>query len=714
MFITMFETDQEKAYKFYNYCYGTEYYIIDRKNTAVTYDISYDGKQFTFTPSELIPGLCDGAFSTSSLLAGTTKIMAEWTSYCLKYTNEKHENPENRFQLSTTVNRGYTFTRFYSANVDMYIDFTHNMILDTEDDKEYQPIMNYIFPNKRRPNNGKWTDEEWLPKDLIKIRYYDNVATDTSYDIYSPPSVYYKIFLSAFDKKNELLLNKLNCLKIRDQIDVPTKLVVFGVCNKFGKDNENKRGIVSILYINHKISMANYTEFKTQCNKELDECLKPFGKTYEYILNMTKEKAEKDFDTFKSIDKFARACGYLRDPRKYTKEKDNYGFNKKRSYIYDNDNEYNNESGLSRWGGIKTYYPELYNGLQIILNRYKELKEEYSNEINRQFNDRYTELANKKYEYYISSDDNNFNENKLLILKYIKKTLDNIEQPIKIDTVEDLLNTIDMLSQDILDNLGEVYQNIFRKRVIEYANQHPRSKKMEIVLDNDIFTGGYTLTLRSLLTFKPFKNLPDNVLELLNSTDFLKIIVSALNKFEVYQNVQPNFYLDGKKCEYRTNKDGLKIYRIEDINKAINHLTFRYEHTEFENSSKHIKNLVITRDLSQCLPERQSIVSVQDFENIIESILSSPFRIICNWKKGSLKTPVVFEPIYDLGTKFNAYTDYKGSKYDSNDTFENILKLNNLNSDTVSNFMNFYISFEFENPQLIIENIKKTECFKRL
>ena len=123
-------SDNETSLKYYNYCLGTEYYLANKWKNAVTYDISYDGSEFTFSPGEKIYGMKMVPWKEKSLLGGIVKIMATWAIYASAKTRDNNFEDE-RFRLSKkqALNGEYV-----SADVTMYINYTNNMILDKEED----------------------------------------------------------------------------------------------------------------------------------------------------------------------------------------------------------------------------------------------------------------------------------------------------------------------------------------------------------------------------------------------------------------------------------------------------------------------------------------------------------------------------------------------------------------------------------------------------
>ena len=694
-------SDNETSLKYYNYCLGTEYYLANKWKNAVTYDISYDGSEFTFSPGEKIYGMKMVPWKEKSLLGGIVKIMATWAIYASAKTRDDNFEDE-RFRLSTkqALNGGYV-----SADVTMYINYTNNMILDKEEDQNYAPLYKYIFPNTRKPEYGGWSANEWLPKQLMKINLSDNLSPVTcKYNILDD---LYKKYLDAL-KENKDILEKLQCLKIREQIDIPTKFVVYGVCNKFGKDNTDNLGLVGILYVEHKIPLQDFYKFKELCNEELDEYLKPFNKTYNDILEMTKEKAAEEFDTFEKIDKFARACGYLRDPRKLTVKYEYLSSPRIYDYVFGDDDKYSDESGLARWEGIKKFYPELYRGLKIILDRYIELKTEYSKNIKSQYDEKFKEIVNKRKEELMSSTDENFHEHKYLIVRYIQKYIDNLE-PIKMDDFDDIFYTFRIFYQDIMDQIAEIYTKRYRQKILEYSYAHPRANKMEFTCDDDIFKG-YDTKLQYLLEIQPFITLPNNIKKILNQPK-LSNLKSSLNNFKYYAFPHIQFYVNGKKVDIRYNAAKETVYKINDLKQAIQNLTVTFEQTGVNEPDyyMHIKDWLKNNNKDAIQ------ISQNEYLKTIHAILSSPIKFKLIWTEHSFNNkPMLYEPIHDKGPK--AYNEFniKSNKwaYDSEKSFDDIITSTELNSETVEENIYFNIVCEYENPQIIEENIKKLECYK--
>ena len=694
-------SDNETSLKYYNYCLGTEYYLANKWKNAVTYDISYDGSEFTFSPGEKIYGMKMVPWKEKSLLGGIVKIMATWAIYASAKTRDNNFEDE-RFRLSKkqALNGGYV-----SADVTMYIDYTNNMILDKEEDQNYAPLYKYIFPNTRKPEYGGWSANEWLPKQLMKINLSDDLSPVTcKYNILDD---LYKKYLDAL-KENKDILEKLQCLKIREQIDIPTKFVVYGVCNKFGNDRKDQLGLVGILYVEHKIPLQDFYKFKELCNEELDEYLKPFNKTYNDILEMTKEKAAEEFDTFEKIDKFARACGYLRDPRKLTVKYEYLSSPRIYDYVFGDDDKYSDESGLARWEGIKKFYPELYRGLKIILDRYIELKTEYSKNIKSQYDEKFKEIVNKRKEELMSSTDENFHEHKYLIIRYIQKYIDNLE-PIKMDDFDDIFYTFRIFYQDIMDQISEIYTKRYRQKILEYSYEHPRANKMEFTCDDDIFKG-YDTKLQYLLEIQPFITLPNNIKKILNQPK-LSNLRSSLNNFKYYAFPHIQFYVNGKKVDIRYNAAKETVYKINDLKQAIQNLTVTFEQTGVNESDyyMHIKDWLKNNNKDAVQ------ISQNEYLKTIHAILSSPIKFKLIWTEHSFNNkPMLYEPIHDKGPKDYNEFNIKSNKwaYDSEKSFDDIITSTELNSETVEENIYFNIVCEYENPQIIEENIKKLECYK--
>lgn len=687
---------QDSAIKNYNYSYGTPYYLIDKKYSAITYSISYDGTNFMFTPDKYIYGLCNPSqpIIHQSLLAAAIYIMSQCANYAILCSIKNNYDP--------TKYNDPNFKLPYAGNIDgskcmMYVDYTNNMVFP--DDTEYGPLASYIFPNSRRQNNSSWNREKFLPKDVIEIEFQNDLSI-RKYREYNTKE-FFKKYLETF-KELDKIQTLLKCLKVKEQIDVPTKFVVFGICNQFGKTEQSKKALVSLLYIEHKTSLGEYEKFKEICNDTLDKLLKPFDKDHEYILNMTHVKAKNDFKTFEDIDKFARKCGHLRDPRGI-QTLWHY------SYIFEDDSIYHEDFGLSRWKGIKTYYPDLYKGLRIILDRYNQLKGDYSAQMDAMYDNKFIELANQKYNDIVSCNDEDAIGNEHLVIKKIYQTLNNLDT-IKVSNADELINVFDMVNQYILDGISEVYENKYRKMVLDFSYEHPRAKKMEIVFDNNVLE---KYQMKQLLTFKPFETLPENIKNILNNKALVNL-KQSLEKFQIFNGAQYDFYINGKKVQTRTNANKETVFQIDDIKSAISNLEFRYSNKFYLDNGNDMSQLSVTHDFAKCVTNvipNTIKITTKDFEQVINAILSSPFKLNIGWHtyNDHLK-PILYEPTED-----NSEDTLNSDKwrYHSGKTFDDVIRDSELNLEKIEERIRFSISCDYENDYIIEKNLKKLDCYKK-
>ena len=688
---------QESAIKNYNYSYGTPYYLIDKKYSAITYSISYDGTNFMFTPNKHIYGLCDPSqpIIHQSLLAAAIYIMSQCANYAILCSIKDSWDP--------TKYNDPNFKLPYAGNIDgtkcmMYVDYTNNMVFP--DDKEYGPLSPYIFPNRRRQNNSNWNRDKFLPKDVIEIQFQNDLSTKKYREYHIKD--FFKKYLETF-KELDKIQTLLKCLKVKEQIDIPTKFIVFGICNQFGKTEQSKKALVSLLYIEHKISLGEYEKFKEICNDTLDKLLKPFDKDHEYVLNMTNLQAKNDFKTFEDIDKIARKCGYLKDPREMQTLL-HY------SYMFEDDSIYYEDFGLSRWKGIKTYYPELYKGLRIILDRYNELKIPYIERMNKMYNNKFIEVANQKYNNILTSDDDINNEFELLIRK-IQQIFSKLDS-IKVDEWDELINVFTMINQEILDSISEVYTNEYKKKILEYSYNHPRAKKMEFVFDTDKLNTGYTWVTDNLLTIYPFENLPLSIKNILNNKKIENLQLS-LNKFKVFNGVSYDFYINGQKLKWRNNISNQRVYQIENLKDALANFEFKYSTKYCAGSDNHRDLITANYDLSKCI-SNQSVdsieINVKDLEQTIHAILTSPFKLNLLWQQKSDNIqPKLFEPIEDTGNPL----DGDKYRYHSEKSFDALINDFEINLEKIKDKIDFHITCEYENEKIIERNLLQVDCIKQ-
>ena len=688
---------QEAKLKNYGYSGGTPYYLIDNKKNAITYNISYDGNQFMFTSNKHIYGLCDPSqpIVHQSLIAGVIYIMAQCANYSVMCSNNVSNDPtkynDPMFRLPRPIlGRNDTLI---GAKTAIYVDYTNNMVFD--DNKEYEPIKDYIFPNSRSAAFEKWSRSVWLPKDVMEIVLQNDLIARKYKD--KTTKDFFKQYLDSF-RENEEIQEQLKCLKVKEQIDIPTKFIVYGVCNKFG--DKEYGALVSMLYIEHKIALSDYVKFKTLCNEKLNELLKPFGKTYEYILNMTKKQAENEFKTYEDIDKLTRTCGHLKDPR-------GLGYS---SYVYEDDNEYYEEFGLSRWKGIRTYYPELYKGLRIILDRYNQLKGAYIEKVNKMYDGKFDEIASQKYDIILNDKDDINNAFNLIIRKtqQIFSKLDSI----KVNEWDELINIFTMINQDILDSISEVYTNEYKKRILDYSYKHPRAKKMEFVFNTDILeTGIHSHMFSELFSFRPFINLPITIKNIIDMPE-LANLKQALNNFDVYNGATYNFYVNGKKLKWRNNINSERVYQIENIKDALSNFEFKYSTKYYVGCGNYV-GLAVSYDLNECIlnsASNDNKITINDLEQTIHAILTSPFKLNFSWKPNEYnQRPILYEPTDDNDGQFSS----EKWSYHSGKSFDTLLNEFEINLEKIIDKMSFYITCEYENEYIIKKNLLQVNCIKQ-
>jgi len=246
--------------------------------------------------------------------------------------------------------------------------------------------------------------------------------------------------------------------------------------------------------------LDDYLKFKEICNEKLNEYLAPLNLTVDDIKEITPEKVRKEYNTFQKIEKLAITCGYLGDPRGYKDDKVLYDY-----YLDNEQYSYSNDAGLSRWKAIKKYYPELYNGLKIILDYYLEVKDEYDTNFQKEYNAKFDMAANDAYNNIINSNDDI--TDKRTILKYIINYINSLKDDIKLYDLDDLRDFFVVLNQNILDIVNEIYTNQYRQRVKDYKISHPKARQMELIFDNDIFvtTHGMVYNYNGIFKYEPFK-----------------------------------------------------------------------------------------------------------------------------------------------------------------------------------------------------------------
>lgn len=665
------DEEQDTGQKYYNYTKGTDYYLANRYGDLkpITVDITYDGNEFTFTPDYIVTeseaGSNTAKITDRSLLSGVTKLMAMITSFCGIRSMFNKDKKDQQFIIKQDYSK---------CDITLYIDYTNNMIFPDDDPDKYNLLKNYIFPNSRIPSYSSGFAKISLPKDLIRIKYSTNLSYIKRDGLLYDKVKLYKKFLEVFKDKD--LSNTLSELEIKEQIDIPTKLIIYGVCDKFGK-HKGYEGICAILYIEHKITLDDYLKFKEICNKKLNEYLAPLNLTVDDIKEITPEKVRKEYNTFQKIEKLAIACGYLGDPRGYNINKVLYNY-----YLDNEQTSYSNDAGLSRWKAIKKYYPELYNGLKIILDYYLEVKDEYDTNFQKEYNAKFNIAANDAYNNIINSNDDI--TDKRVILKYIINYINSLKDDIKLYDFEDLCDFFVVINQNILDIVNEIYTNQYRQRVKDYKIAHPKAKQMELIFDNDIFVTSHSMVYdyNGIFKYEPFKYeyLQKEIQKVLDQPE-LETVKNTLNNFNLTFTVNPSFLINNKVLDYRNTANNYRKYTV-NINDAIDSL-----------------EVVYTTN-----PSNGTFNNIEFMKQIIKVMLTLPISLKVKWFK------------HDYGTKFNLADptidfmpdslSWHGNVYNSEMSSDDLIdKLINNDKD-IKNYLDFKIIFEYDNPQLIADNLK--------
>lgn len=700
--------NNDKAMRNFSYTLGTDYFLISHRNEMkpITFDISYNGSECIFTPDEYIDGLWTKpiAFKTG-ILDAVTKLM---TAVCV--FTRSHTISKNRFDKRFILKSGN------NVEVVTYVDYTNDMVM--YDDTDYEPLCDYIFPHTRHHSGwfvkkeefgSKW---DFGPKELLTIRYADKF--NTSFIPFYDDSFngYYQRFLREF-KKDEKTLKALSALKIKDMLDIPTKFVVYGLCNKFGKD-QDKLGIVSILYIEHKTSLSDYAKFKELCNKKLDEELKPLNMTHEDIININWQILKEKFPDYKSVEKLARACGHVSDPRGLLKStlKQNY---------YGTERETSDKYCLKRWMGIGIYYPELFNGLKTVYNYYKSLRGGYDEQERKKYIESFNRTANEHFNEVINLESPDIFKDQKGLISYVKKYLDTLK-PIKIKNWKRLIDICDSINQDILDRLSEIYTKYYKDQIIKYHDNHPRARQMEFVHDlPDLFKGQNSI-IQSLFTYDPFANtfLPKEIQQIFDKPE-LKLVHESLESFRLYFGGKLKFYVDNTELiSYRNNSKNQEVYKIPNLDEAersfevvITGKADGDEHSGFKD------NFVELRDLNRIIHNGSTVdptikISVQEFEEILNAFLASPIKFEVNWEKarnGYGDAPALFAIEDEPETNNEKFE--KGWNYDANTLDMDAFLKQYRTKNKIGNFINFKIACIFQNPEIIIEKLKQMDFYKK-
>lgn len=713
--------DYKYRLKQYGYTKGTEYFVIG--NQPIVFNIENKGDSFNFIPQDRQNDLCIGFVNQKSLLAGLTRLMAFATTECIKRTKESKRGNKN-------VNKKYILNGKNAANVVAYINFTHDMVFP-DNDEEYRPLRDYICPNNRRPLNSVARYTTLLPKDLIKIEYSDQLnvfgvkeSKMTTIDFFSD---YVKVLTGNTEKANgddfasrqiakehESLMKKLNTLKVKDQIDVPTKIEFYGVCNKFGGEKQQEyQGIVAILYIEHKVSVEDYLKFRRLCDEKINECLKPLNLDVDFIKNLTQEYLDSHYDTYAKIDKLAQACGEFGDPRGFGYEDGNV-LSISLDYIYADESEYNEESGLAKWLGVKQYYPELYNGLRLILNQYLKFKTDYDKGIQDEYDKIMADYANQHKDYLLNSAEGTIYDNFDLIIKYINKVIANIE-PIKVNSVEEFNMVIDSIYGYILEDINDLCTQIYLQQIKDYKLSHLKSNKMEIVY-RDAFKGQGSIDRALEICPFNYSDLQSEIQEILNTIgmqsikDFLRDVRISLDTiYKVYLN---NKEIPPLKYHNRT-VDGKseKTIEIDDINSALHgKFIFAYEQRNDVDILHGIDGKL--KSLNRLNANREIEITEDDIEEVLQAFFASPFapKIVVKhkWQNDAYSRPTLIEP--------SGKHKYRDRNWVFDSDTQSAMDIVNKNNITPTENINKYIAFrtilEFTEPDKIVAKLKETRCYK--
>lgn len=666
------EEEQNTGQKYYTYTKGTDYYLANRYGNLkpITVDITYDGNEFTFIPDYVITesdaGSNTAKITDRSLLSGVTKLMAMITSFCGIRSMFNKDKKDQQFIIKQDYSK---------CDITLYIDYTNNMIFPDDEPDKYKLLKNYIFPSSRIPSYSSGFAKITLPKDLIKIEYSTNLGYIKRDGLLYDKVKLYKKFLEVFKDKD--LSNTLSELEIKEQIDIPTKLIIYGVCDKFGK-YKGYEGICAILYIEHKITLDDYLKFKKICDEKLNEYLVPLNLTADDIKKMTSEKVRKEFNTFQKIENLAIRCGWLADPRGYRNNSVIYNY-----YLYNERTSYSNDAGLSRWNAIKKYYPELYNGLKIILDYYLEVKDEYDTNFQKEYDVKFNIAANDAYNNIINSNDDITDKN--TILKYIINYINSLKDDIKLYDYEDLKDFFIVLNQNILDIVNEIYTNQYRQRVKDYKIAHPKAKQMELIFDNNIFVSDSTVSnYNGIFKYEPFKYeyLQKEIQKVLDQPE-LKTVKNILNNFNLTFTVKSYFLINNKILDYRRTANNYKKYTV-NINDAINSLEVAY--TTPTNPSWGVFN------------------NIEFMKQIINVMLMLPISLKVKWFKHdySTKFNLADPTINYMPDSISWYSNVYNSEMSADDLINKLIK----NDKDIKDYLDFRIIFEYDNPQLIADNLK--------
>ena len=712
------------------YTYGTDYFLIDHRPGSelapITYNISYDGNEFTFMPSEVITdntcGYASVKITDKSLLSGVTKIMALATSFAVQYTSKSNsmldKEKDKRFIFTSEAKKENT--------VDLYVNYTNNMVFN-EDAEQYNLLKPFIFPSYRV---SKYTSDhnEYQEKELLHIPF---ILDDNHKSVYpvprfatvdKSPSKYYKDFLSAFnreDKEHYFYFEKnygrakikdiLSSLQVKDQIDVPSKLVLFGVCDRFGHAQKGNKGLCAILYINHKITVDEYVIFKEKCDEQLEKYLKQFNVnlTVDDVKNMTTEKLKSLYGTdFRKVALLTKICGYVKDPREI--EFDRVGGP---STYYKYDRQYSEEYGLSYWAGIKKYYPELFNAFKNILDYFLSLKDDYSNNFKKEYMDRINQLGNKHMENLLA-DDSQLGDDPTKIIKYIKKYLKDLGET-NIENWEELIDVLHMISQGILDIFSDIYTERYKEDIRNYSYEHPKAKNAELVTSYiDVLKA-----IEKLFEYHPFEvlYLPESLKNMLDDYKYGDLWW-FLNYFSMDYLINCRIFNNDQLLDFKQRtvksinpEENDKLFRVYNVNikDALKTLNVNFfiannntdnitQNRKFKDTHSGIYYAVKTYNYSSEVKEK--------FVNTLLSSGAISFELIWYDKQGDRRITLE-EPISDN----NPDVQLDRSTFGYNTTVDDIIKGYELDENTISKFMDYKIILKFD-ENAINANLNKLKA----
>ena len=712
------------------YTYGTDYFLIDHRPGSelapITYNISYDGNEFTFIPSEVIMdntcGYASVKITDKSLLSGVTKIMALATSFAVQYTSKSNsmsdKEKDKRFIFTSEAKKENT--------VDLYVNYTNNMVFN-EDAEQYNLLKPFIFPSYRV---SKYTTDhnEYQEKELLHIPF---ILDDNHKSVYpvprfatvdKSPSKYYKDFLTAFnreDKEHYFYFEKnygrakikdiLSSLQVKDQIDVPSKLVLFGVCDRFGHAQKGNKGLCAILYINHKITVDEYVIFKEKCDEQLEKYLKQFNVnlTVDDVKNMTTEKLKSLYGTdFRKVALLTKICGYVKDPREI--EFDRVGGP---STYYKYDRQYSEEYGLSYWAGIKKYYPELFNAFKNILDYFLSLKDVYSNNFKKEYMDRINQLGNKHMENLLA-DDSQLGDDPTKIIKYIKKYLKDLGET-NIENWEELIDVLHMISQGILDIFSDIYTERYKEDIRNYSYEHPKAKNAELVTS-------YIEVLKAiekLFEYHPFEvlYLPESLKNMLDDYKYGDLWW-FLNYFSMDYLINCRIFNNDQLLDFKQRtvksinpEENNKLFRVYNVNIKDALKTLNVNFFIANNNTDNITQNRKFKDTHSGIYYDDKIYKypIEVKEKFVNTLLSSgaiSFELIWYDKQGDRRITLE-EPISDN----NPDVQLDRSTFGYNTTVDDIIKGYELDENTISKFMDYKIILKFD-ENAINANLNKLKA----